>query len=95
MNSSDFAKRYVSFYKELKTWKNIKVIPEVKKRVIRFAKETRKRKEEEIRIEKEQRSKLEEYQRKSRIAEGRCQYCGGKFSFFGKTCKNCGRKKDY
>lgn len=86
---------YAPLYNEVKTWKNIKVIPEVKERVIRLAQETRKRKEEERKIEEEKRKQQEEEQRKLWIAEGRCQYCGGKFSFFGKTCKNCGRKKDY
>lgn len=26
---------------------------------------------------------------------GRCQHCGGEFAFFSKTCKKCGRSKDY
>ena len=33
---------------------------------------------------------MEEWRR-----EGRCQYCGGRISFFAKTCGACGRRKDY
>ena len=85
----------IPLYNDLKTWKDIRVIPEVKERVMRLAEETRKRKEEKDKIKEEKKKKKEEEQRKSWIAAGRCQYCGGKFSFFGKICKNCGKKKDY
>lgn len=30
-----------------------------------------------------------------RIANNKCQWCGGSFPIFGKTCKSCGRPKDY
>ena len=31
----------------------------------------------------------------SRKAENKCVYCGGDFKLLTKTCKNCGKKKDY
>ena len=30
-----------------------------------------------------------------RRAMGLCLYCGGEFKMIGKTCKVCGKKKDY
>ena len=30
-----------------------------------------------------------------RKADNKCQYCGGDFKIIGKTCKLCGKKKDY
>ena len=30
-----------------------------------------------------------------RKAMGLCLYCGGEFKLIGKTCKVCGKKKDY
>ena len=30
-----------------------------------------------------------------RKAEGKCIYCGGDFKLITKTCKECGKKKDY
>jgi len=40
----------------------------------------------------------EEFQAKMVVQwkrEGRCEYCGGKFSFFSGVCKKCGRTKSY
>ena len=28
-------------------------------------------------------------------ADNKCAYCGGEFKLIGKTCKICGKKKDY
>ena len=50
------------------------------------------RKQEELRLKQR-----EELERKLRQAlewerQGLCRHCGGNFSFFGRTCKSCGRK---
>ena len=36
----------------------------------------------------------EEVMAKRRV-ENKCPYCGGDFKFLAKTCKSCGKKKDY
>jgi len=56
----------------------------------RMQKEASELKEEERRKEEQRRI---EQQRKG---QGLCHYCGGSFSgFFTKTCKSCGKAKDY
>ncbi len=36
------------------------------------------------------------YTKRRYISEMKCQYCGGSFAgLFTKTCKQCGRPKDY
>lgn len=87
---------------ELKTWDNIRVLPLRKESVLfcsnmlkeRGEKEKKRREEEQKRRKEEQKRQKEEQRHKWK-EQGKCQYCGGSFSFFGKKCKNCGKPKDY
>ena len=55
--------------------------------------EEQKRALEQKRVEEEQ-ERIRSQKEAHRWA-GVCQHCGGRFTFFSRRCKKCGKKKDY
>lgn len=91
-SSSSFASLCLA---DLKTWRNIRVLPERKQDILYISSMRKKREAEEKKRREEEQKRQEEERRQQWKEQGKCQYCGGNFSFFGKKCKNCGKPKDY